>query len=115
MPEDFPANRHDRQSQLTMKILRRVFQAEPSEESSSGGTGVSPVNDGQSRETRDVPPTPGRARRTGIPRQEPGNEKEEGLQTKMAGNQPCLPGFRPRTERLSGPINGGEERPFSLF
>jgi hypothetical protein len=61
VPAVFPADRHDRSSQLTMNIPRRVFQAEPSEESSSGGTGVSPVNDGQSRGTRDRPTNTGQS------------------------------------------------------
>jgi hypothetical protein len=77
VPAVSPANRHDRKSQLTMKIPRGAFQAEPSEESSSGGTGVSPVNDGQSRGTRDRPTNTGQSPEDRRSQAEPGNEKEK--------------------------------------
>ncbi len=47
LPAASPENRHDVSSQLIMKIAEGEFQAQPSEKSSSGETGVPPVTDGQ--------------------------------------------------------------------
>jgi hypothetical protein len=89
---------HDTESQLTMKIPRGEFQAELSRESSYGGTGVSPVNDGQSRGTRDRPTDTGQSPEDRHSQAEPGNEKDVDFQV----------------DRLDWPITTDHESPPEL-